>query len=78
MEEVEEVTESCSGSLTAGLQILHLHPALPALLTDALMKDKTELSREHGRTCTHTHTHRDSRKTRLLRKGHVIVCDSKG
>lgn len=55
--EVEEVTKSCSGSLTAGLQILHLHSALPALLTDALMKDKTELSGEHGRTHTHTHSH---------------------
>lgn len=47
--------KSHSGSLTAGLQILHLHSVLPALLTDALMKDKTELSTERGRTRTHTH-----------------------
>lgn len=80
-EEVEEeVTKSCSGSLTAGLQILHLHSALPALLTDALMKDKTELERRTRadvRARSHTLC-RNGRKTRLLGKGHFIVCDSKG
>lgn len=41
--EAEEVTESVSGSPTAGLWILYSYCGPPALLTDALMKDKTVL-----------------------------------
>lgn len=53
-----EVTESVSGSPTAGLWILHFYSGPPALLTDALMKDKTELDAKHkqgGRARTRTH-----------------------
>lgn len=42
------MTESVSGSLAAGLWILYFHDGPPALLTDALMKEKTELDGEHG------------------------------
>lgn len=45
--EVEEVTESISGSPAAGLWIFYFYSEPPALLTDALMKDKTEPDREH-------------------------------
>lgn len=45
--EVEEVTESISGSPAAGLWIFYFYSGPPALLTDALMKDKTEPDREH-------------------------------
>lgn len=81
--EVEEVTKSCSGSLTAGLQILHLHAALPALLTDANERQDRAEQRTRADTRTHRHTlthtlRRNGRKTRLLGKGHFIVCDSKG
>lgn len=48
--EAVEVTESVSGSLTAGLWILDLYCGQPALLTDALMKDKTELDGKHKQT----------------------------
>ena len=48
--EAEEVTESVSGSPTAGLWILYFCCGPPALLTDALMKDKTELDGEHRQT----------------------------
>lgn len=54
--EEEEVTESVSGSPTAGLWILYLYSGPPALLTDALMKDKTELDRKHKQTHTLIHT----------------------
>lgn len=55
--EAEEVTESVSGSTTAGLWILYFHSGPPALLTDALMKDKTELDRKHKQTHTHSYTY---------------------
>lgn len=67
------MTKSFSGSLTAGLQILYLHSALPALLTDALMKDKTELSGEHGRTRTPAHTHFAGTAGRLGGSGKVTL-----
>ncbi len=53
--EAEEVIESVSGSPTAGLWILYFYSGLPALLTDALMKDKTELDRKHKQTHTLIH-----------------------
>lgn len=53
-EEVEEVTESVSDSPAAGLYILYFYSMLPALLTDALMKDKTELNGKHKQTHIHT------------------------
>lgn len=52
-----EVTESVSGTPTAGLWILYFYSGPPALLTDALMKDKTELDGKHRRTHTHTLVH---------------------
>lgn len=55
--EAEEMTESVSGSPTAGLWILYFHYGPPALLTDALMKDKTELDGEHKQTHTHSYTY---------------------
>lgn len=55
--EAEEMTESVSGSPTAGLWILYFHSGPPALLTDALMKDKTELDGEHKQTHTHSYTY---------------------
>lgn len=53
--EAEEVTESVSGSPTAGLWILYFYSGPPALLTDALMKDKTELDGKHKQTHTLVH-----------------------
>lgn len=53
----EEVTESVSGSPTAGLWILYFYSGPPALLTDALMKDKTELDGKHKQTHTHSYTY---------------------
>lgn len=50
-----EVTESVSGSPTAGLWILYFYSGPPALLTDALMKDKTELDGKHKQTHTYTY-----------------------
>lgn len=67
---------SVSGSPTAGLWILYLHSGLPALLTDALTKDETELHVKHGRAYTPAHV--TGTKTQLLKKGHFIACDSKG
>lgn len=59
--EAEEVTESVSGSPTAGLWILYFYCGPPALLTDALMKDKTGLDAKHKQThaCAHTHRQRE-------------------
>lgn len=45
-----KVTESVSGSPAAGLWILSLYSRLPALLTEELMKDKTELDTKHKQT----------------------------
>lgn len=55
--EAEEVTESVSGSPTAGLWILYFHSGPPALLTDALMKDKTALDGKHKQANTHSRTY---------------------
>lgn len=78
--DAEEVTESVSGSPTAGLWILYFYSGPPALLTDALMKDKTELDGKHKQTHAHSCTYyrEKGRKTQLLKKGHFIACDSKG
>lgn len=69
--EAEEVTESVSGSPTAGLWILYLYSGPPALLTDALMKDKTRAGRQ-TQADAHTHTRtlqgENGRKTQLLKK----------
>lgn len=75
--EAEEVTESVSGSPTAGLWILYSYCGPPALLSDALMKDKTVLDGKRKRT--HIHTHITKRKQEKdFKKGHFIACDSKG
>lgn len=55
--EAEEVTESVSGSPTAGLWILYFYSGPPALLTDALMKDKTEPDGKHKQARAHSHTY---------------------
>lgn len=76
--EVEEVKESVSGSPTAGLWILHFHSGPPALLTDALMKDKTELDRKHKRTNKHTHPRARTRRHILQREtGERLSCSKK-